>query len=86
MVKNAVGRVLKEKKLNPQGHDLDRLHLGKINFVVIKSALDKRINSFVGRGGKERSEFSKVELDKVTENFDSLVLAVIEEVIPDAKA
>src|SRR5690606_7734789 len=49
-VKNAVGRIISQRKLNHQGHDLDKNRLGKTNFVVIKSASDKKINTLIGRG------------------------------------
>jgi len=81
LVKNIVGQILREHRLNPQGHDLDKKHLGKSNFVVLKSAIDRRINTFVGRGQGERSEFSKAELDSIRANFETLVDEAVKEVL-----
>jgi len=56
---------LNKHGLNPVGKELDINHLGKSNFIVIKSNIDKKCNSLVGRSSGERGEFSQLEIDKV---------------------
>ena len=80
LVKNKVGQILGERKLNPEGRGLDRNHLGRSNFVVIKSAIDRQINSEVGRGTRERSEFTRPQLDLVEKNFHAIVERALREV------
>jgi hypothetical protein len=79
-IKNAVGRILGEKNLNHQGRDLDMNRLGKTNFVIVKSAIDKHVNASVGRGTSERHEFTRPELDAIDSRFDVLVAAAKSEV------
>src|SRR5690606_23645025 len=80
-VKTKVGEALKTNGINPQGKELDKQRIGKTNYVVLKSSIDKKINNLVGRKPKERSEFSKLELDLIRERLDGIVLDVIREVL-----
>lgn len=70
LVKNATGRLLASKGVNPQGKELDKKHLGKTNFVVIKSAFDKRIADHTETDFGERSEMSQEQLDNAISNLD----------------
>jgi superfamily II DNA or RNA helicase len=79
-IKTDVGRILAERGLSPHGHDLDRKRLGKTNFVVLKSAIDRKVNEAVGRGTGARHEFSKPELDEVESQFKELVQRAVDEV------
>ncbi|BCZ98032.1 TPA: DEAD/DEAH box helicase [Legionella pneumophila] len=74
------GRILAEKSLNSHGRDLDRKHLGKTNFVVIKSTIDRHINELVGHKAGERHEFNKQELEKIEQNFSAILDAVTKEI------
>lgn len=80
-IRNEVGRILGSRNLNPQGHDLDRNRLGRTNFVVLKAAIDSRVNEAVGRTSGERHEFTRQELDSVDEQFEQLVQEATQEVI-----
>lgn len=82
---HVAGRILRERGYNPKGFDLDRQRLGRTNFVVLKAAIDEMINRSVGRGPGERSDFTKAELEHVTEQFDELVQDVTRRVF-DGKA
>jgi superfamily II DNA or RNA helicase len=84
-VRTAVGRILGENGINPEGHELDKRHIGITNFVALKGAIDRRINSLVGRSSGQRHEFSQADLDVINEQFDSLLAEVIGEMI-DGKA
>ncbi len=78
-IKTATGKILAERKINPGGFDLDNNHLGRTNFVILKSAIDKKINNFVNRPSNQRSEFSRQELDLINENFENLINEIISE-------
>ncbi len=79
-VRNTAGKILADRKINPEGHKLDRHHRGRSNFVVLKSAIDRRINTLVGHSSDERHEFTQDDLDLIDQRFDSIVEDVIKEV------
>ncbi|WP_038096851.1 DEAD/DEAH box helicase [Thioalkalivibrio sp. HK1] len=79
-VKTEVGRILSEHNINPEGRNLDRQHLDRSNFVVIKSAIDRAINQSVDRAGGSRNEFNINELNHIEENFDRLTAQATEEI------
>jgi hypothetical protein len=81
-VRTEVGRILGQREVSPQGRELDRRYIGQTNFVVMKAAIDRRLNASVGRGERERSEFTREHLDQITANFDRLVEEAIREVFP----
>lgn len=79
-VKTEVGRILGSRAVNHQGFDLDKTRRNVTNFVVVKSAIDKRCRAVVGRKSGERSEYTQIELDKININFASCVTAAEQEV------
>jgi hypothetical protein len=79
-IKTEVGRILGERSMNPQGKDLDKKHLNKTNFVIVKATIDKLVNAAVQRGAGERHEFNKTELESINERFAELVAAAEREV------
>ncbi len=79
-VKNEVGRILGEQNINPKGYDLDRKHLGKANFAVLKSAIDRRIFGLLGRKAGERHDYNRQELDQIDAAFDSIISEAAQEV------
>ncbi|RUO90613.1 DEAD/DEAH box helicase [Corallococcus sp. AB018] len=79
-VMTTAARVLIERKVNSQGRELDKLHLNKTNLIIMKSAIDKRINAAVGRGAGQRGELSRSDLERVESQFEELVAAAISEV------
>lgn len=78
--KNEAARILAARGVNPGGSELDRQRLGKTNLIVLKSAIDRRVNAAVGRSAGQRHEFSRADLDTIEAGFDSLVAAAVEEV------
>lgn len=72
----AAAIILKKRKVNPGGRNLDKTHT-RTNLVVMKSAIDKQVNKSVGKKSGERSEFTRPELDEINANFES-ILAVTE--------
>lgn len=79
-IKTEVGRILASRKVNPQAKDLDTKRLGRTNFVVLKSAIDNKVNTAVSRATGERSEFTRQQLAVVDSQFDELVQAAEQEV------
>lgn len=79
-VRTEIGRVLAERGINPQGFDLARARRGRTNFVVLKAAIDQKVNHAVGRGTGERHEFTRSELDTIQQRFPELVEAAVREV------
>lgn len=72
-VKNAVGKILGQRGINHQGKELDKNRIGMTNFVVVKSSIDKKINELVEKNPGERHEFSRDDLEKIENNFDSII-------------
>ena len=73
------GGLLKERKLNPKGRDLDKKRLGKDNFQIVKSAIDQKIKKFVGKGNLPRHKFTMSDFESIDAEFDSLIQSVREE-------
>lgn len=80
LVRNATGRVLAERGINPHGYDLDISRRRRTNFVVLKSAIDRQVNGAVQRETGVRHEFTRPELDAIDQRFDELVHAAAAEV------
>jgi len=79
-IKTEVGRILGQKNMNPQGKELDKKHLNKTNFVIIKAAIDRQVNAAIGKGTGERHEFNKIELDTINTRFVELAAAAEKEI------
>lgn len=75
-IKNAVGRILGARSLNPGHANLDRNHLGRTNYQIVKAALDKAVNDHVGRGNGERDEFTREQLEQIKTDFEAIVAEV----------
>lgn len=76
-VRTEAARILHERGLNPAGRELDRQHLGRDNLIVLKAAIDRQVNTAVGRTSGQRHEFSRVELDKIDAGFTEIVDAAV---------
>lgn len=79
-IRAEVGRILGQRSINPQGKDLDKKHLNRTNFVIVKTAIDKQVNAAVGKGTGERHEFNKAELDTIDDRFAELVASAEKEI------
>lgn len=73
-----VGRALAERGVSHEGHDLDRQRLGRSNFVVVKSAIDRAVNQTIGLATGNRDKATRAELDQIDENFVGIVADVLE--------
>jgi hypothetical protein len=81
LVKNAVAKALAARKINPMGKNLDKQKPPRENFVVLKSSVDKKINSLCARKANQRSEFTQPDFDKAEKALPQLVKDAIKEVI-----
>ncbi len=79
-VQNITGQILAQRGINHEGRTLDRARLGRTNFVVLKSAIDRQVNALVGRTSGTRSEFSRDQLSQIEADFDGIIARAIAEV------
>jgi superfamily II DNA or RNA helicase len=79
-VRTEAARILTQRSINPAGRDLDRQHLGRDNLIVLKSAIDRQINTAVGRTSGQRHEFTRPELDQIEVGFTDIVALAVREV------
>ena len=79
-VRTEAARILAERGVNPEGHELDRQRLGRSNLIVMKAAIDRQVNATVGRPTRQRHDFSRAELDQIDEAFEPSSLRAIAEV------
>jgi len=79
-VRNETAYILKQRGINPQGKELDRTRFTRTNFVVLKSAIDRKIYQFVGKEPGSRHEFSLTELRLIKENLDKIISEAVAEV------
>jgi superfamily II DNA or RNA helicase len=83
-VRTEAARILAERKINPEGQQLDKKRLGKSNLIVMKSAIDRHVNSAAGRKTGERSDFTRPQLDEIEKNFAAIVEKAVQEVFSAA--
>lgn len=79
-VRTEAARILNQRSINPAGSDLDRQRLGRTNLIVLKAAIDRQVNTSVGRTSRQRHEFTRQQLDQIEENFPALVAEAEREV------
>jgi DNA-binding transcriptional MerR regulator len=79
-VQTESGRILKQRRINPQGFELDRSRRGRKNFVVVKMAIDRQVDQAVGRRTGERPNFTRAELDTIEQRFQEFSDAAQREV------
>lgn len=79
-IRTEAARILNQRGVNPEGHELDRQRLGRNNLIVLKSAIDRHVNAAVGHTNNQRHEFSRSELDTIDAAFDTIVSAAVQEV------
>jgi hypothetical protein len=70
-------RILRLRSINPEGRELDKNHLERTNWQVLKAALDTEIAARAGRRVGQRSEYSAVELKLIEEQFDNVIGSVV---------
>lgn len=82
-IRTAAARLLAEHGLSAGGHDLDTRRFGKTNYVLVKSALDRKCNDLVGKGAGGRADFSQHDIDEISKAMPAIVLAISEELFDE---
>jgi hypothetical protein len=75
-IKTKAGKLVRGHGLNPEGRDLDTKHLGKSNWLIVKTAVDNKAAAALGRGPKERRDLSQAEVDLIAERLGDIVAEV----------
>jgi hypothetical protein len=75
-IRTTVGNLLAKYNLRFEGKDLDRAHLGRSNFVIIKSEIDKAVNRYVGMKENDRQNFSQEQYNTIEANYDEIIAGV----------
>ncbi|MCC7230617.1 MAG: DEAD/DEAH box helicase family protein [Fimbriimonadaceae bacterium] len=74
-IKTKAQQILSERGINHGGNDLDKKRLGRTNFIVLKSSLDRQVNELIathsGRKRKRRDDFTLDDWSKVETEFDA---------------
>jgi len=73
-VKLLAGTILNQRNINPEGHELDRQHRGKSNFVTIKSRIDQLIRERIA--DKPRNEYTQADLDQAAGALETIRVQV----------
>lgn len=79
-VKTEAARILNERGVNLEGHELDRQHLDRTNLIVMKAAIDRHANAAVERKAGERSDFTQTQLEQIDNSFAQIVDQSVKEV------
>ncbi len=79
-IKNAVGRVLRTKDINPKGKNLDKKHIGRENFAVVKSIVDRKAAELVGQPLDSRGEWSAEQIEQIRAALPSMIEQVANEI------
>lgn len=79
-VQTEAARILNERKVNPEGRELDRKFLGRSNFVVLIAAIQNQVNTTISQTNGQRHEFTHPELETIDTNFSSILALAVQEV------
>lgn len=79
-VRTEAAQILNQRRINLGGRELDRQHLGRTNLIVLKTAIDRKVNATVGRTSRQRHDFSRAELDQIDAEFRNIVATAVREV------
>lgn len=72
LIKTKSVQVLRKNKFNPEGHDLDKSRTGKSNFIVMKSTIDRHVNSFLGKEPGTRGDLSLNEVQSAISSLNEI--------------
>ena len=73
LIKTKAMQILKNNKTNPEGRDLDKSHTGRSNFIVMKSAIDRLVNSSLRKEPGTRRDLSLDELKSAINSLNEIV-------------
>ena len=72
------GELLYQHNVNPEGKDLDKTFV-KTNFVVIKSAFDKKISILTGVETGKRNEMTQEQIDLANDKLQEICCEIEKE-------
>lgn len=84
-VKLKVGQLLSKHRINHEGHELDHKRLGRSNFVILKSNIDKKINTLLNQKPNQRNELTAEQLDLAINSLSNICSEVEKELIENGK-
>jgi len=84
MERTEAAQILAQRRINPEGSELDRQWRGRSNLIVMKAALDRQVNAAIGRPTTQRHDFSRAELDQTDQSFPTITASAIAEVFDGA--
>ena len=84
-VQTETRRILRERRVNPGGRNLDRPRFVRTNYVSLKAAIDRQVDATVGRKFRERDRFTRDELDRIERDFGSILQRAEQEVFNGEK-
>lgn len=73
LIKTKTVQILKNNETNPEGHELDKSRTGRNNFVVMKSTIDRLVNSFLRKEPGTRGDLSLEELKSAIKNLNEIL-------------
>jgi len=79
-VKNAIGRLMGAKNIKSKGRDLDKQRLGRDNFVVLKSSVDKKMAKLVGKPTGTRGEWSADQIETIRKELPVIMENISKEI------
>lgn len=79
-IKNAAGKLLRDRKLPAEGKKLDTRRIGRTNFVVVKAAIDDEVNRRLSLKTDERHQATLDQLKQISDEFHDILTLVSKEV------
>ena len=86
IIKTRASKLLHDHKVKQDGRTLDKQHLGKTNWIVVKSAIDRKAATLTGHKTGERPDYSQEQIDAIKAGLDDIIREVEDEVFVDANA
>lgn len=71
LIKTMAGELLSRHCINPEGKNLDKTFV-RTNFVVIKSAIDKKVSILTGVEKGKRNEMTQVQIDLANDKLQEI--------------
>lgn len=78
-VKNAITRLIGTKNIKWGGRELDTQHLGRDNFVVLKSSFDRKAAKLVGKSIGTRGEWNAEQIVKIRKELPTIIEEIAKE-------
>jgi len=80
-INTAAAKILGERGINPQGRELDKRQFSRTNLVMAIAAINNQTNALVGMKSGQRHDFSREMLDRIDQEFESILTAAVQELL-----